>query len=43
MNSLSHVLDFRRMNSAALNETYVVSEIYIDRVKKTLARKMRCE
>ena len=43
MNSLSHVLDFRRMNSPALNETYVVSEIYIDRVKKTLARKMRCE
>ena len=43
MNSLSHVLDFRRMNSSALNETYVVSEIYIDRVKKTLARKMRCE
>ena len=43
MNSLSHVLDYRRMADNKLNDTFVASEIYIDRVKKTLARKMRCE
>ena len=36
MNSLSHVLDFRRMDNMKLNETFVASEIYIDRVLKKL-------
>ena len=43
MNSISHVLDFRRMDDISLNQAFTASEIYIERVKKTLAKKMRCE
>ena len=45
MNSLSHLLDFRRIsnvNSSNLN-AFVTTEIYINRVKKSLAKKMRAE
>ena len=43
MNAISHVLDFRRMDDASLNQAFTAAEIYIERVKKTLAKKMRCE
>ena len=44
MNALSHVLDFRRIQEESQNkQTFLASEIYIDRVKKTLSKKMRCE
>ena len=45
MNSLSHMLDFRRTNDQKSNNVaaFIASEIYIQRVKKSLAKKMRAE
>ena len=44
MNALSHVLDFRRVQEESKQrQTFLASEIYIDRVKKSLSKKMRCE
>ena len=43
MNSISHVLDYRRMDKRETSQLFIASEIYIDRVKKTFAKKMRSE
>jgi len=43
MNSLSHAVDFRRMENIEQSHMFMASEIYLERVKKTLAKKMRCE
>ena len=45
INSLSHLLDLRRI-SATLNSNisvFIAAEIYMDRVKKCLSKKMRAE
>ena len=43
MNSLSHMLDFRRSQSIEAKNIsiFIASEIYLDRVKKCLSKKMR--
>lgn len=43
MNSLSHLLDYRRINEQKYsnNQTFMAAEIYIQRVKKSLGKKMR--
>ena len=45
MNALSHLLDFRRINNERhqSSQTFMASEIYIQRVKQSLAKKMRSE
>ena len=45
MNSLSHLLDFRRISGVNNSNIplFIASEIYIDRVKKCLSKKMRAE
>ena len=45
MNALSHLLDFRRAEGATKTgiSVFIVAEIYIDRVKKTLSKKMKSE
>ena len=39
MNSISHVLDYRRVGEGDVCQSLVASEIYIERVKKTFAKK----
>ena len=45
MNALAHLLDFRRMTEEHYtnSQTFMASEIYIQRVKQSLAKKMRSE
>ena len=45
MNALSHLLDFRRIfeERHANSQTFMASEIYIQRVKRSLAKKMRSQ
>ena len=45
MNSLNHALDFRRTLNMSLNNmaAFVATEVYINRIKKCLSRKMRIE
>jgi len=43
MHSLSHVLDYRRIERGDAQTTFLASEIYIDRVKLSLSKKMRSE
>lgn len=43
MNSLSHALDFRRMEKLDKSHVFMASEIYLERVKKSLGKKMRSE
>ena len=45
MNALSHLLDYRRITDERYgnNQTFMASEIYIQRVKQSLAKKMRSE
>ena len=43
MHSLSHVLDYRRIERGDSQTTFLSSEIYIDRVKLSLSKKMRSE
>ena len=45
MNALSHLLDFRRTKGVSNDKisVFIATEIYIDRVKKSLAKKMRSE
>ena len=43
MHSLSHVLDYRRIERGDSQTTFLASEIYIDRVKLSLSKKMRSE
>ena len=45
MNSISHLLDFRRANQLAdVNVSlFMAAEIYVDRVKRCLAKQMRAE
>lgn len=44
-NSLSHFLDFRRIHNSIQenSQTFMASEIYLQRVKKSLSKKMRSE
>ena len=41
MNSTSHFIDFKRLNDNA--NVFVASEIFINRVKRSLAKEMRAE
>ena len=45
INALSHLLDYRRIdgNLKAYSQSFLPAEIYLQRVKKTLAKKMRSE
>ena len=45
INSISHVLDFRRVSSTIDSNisVFIAAEIYMDRVKKCLSKKMRSE
>ena len=45
MNAISHLLDFRRANGASKTNisVFIATEIYIDRAKKTLSKKMKSE
>ena len=45
INAISHLHDFRRMSETrhANNRSFIPAEIYIQRVKKSLAKKMRSE
>ena len=43
MNSISHALDFRRMDTGESSQLFIASEIYTERVKKTFSKKMRSE
>ena len=45
MNSISHMLDYRRSEAIRRDNipVFISSEIYLDRVKKCLCKKMKCE
>ena len=45
INSLSHLLDFRRVASADNSNipVFIAAEIYMDRVKKCMSKRMRAE